>query len=1731
MEEGSRAEKIISQAVQWSFEGDCSLLTWMQELSQNLEQRASTTSDALQQLSVNVNRTAIALENAANSLTALQYTQFVESRCHDDDETLANATELPAEVVPTSSDKTTTPSELLGTFLRKNLQMLHNSHEKYALDFEDSDDDESTTATNCIYQPKNPYNDALLPHIYGSKLWKEHWHVGLCDGSNEYSGDETSDAFSESSSSSATDNESYESNTANLSEWASSTSIPIEHKHPALLVITQNNPAVTATNNAAAQNKRLPTTPHFPSNDDSDTCSTTSRSTTRNPATHQARVHDLFATLRHDTPITSTSASSSSPQQQQIAVNSVHTNRNAAEPSSILPPFIDSIPPTDIFADAVLAQKTNSNTERESIQPRSETSQQSKRMPVNLFDDDDFNSFMTEVEDKPQTKAEQHAQLPVPATRNLSMKNEASVPPVKQATVPNTVDLFAEQLNIKTPIVNQSTVPAKVEKPNEIKQRKPINLFDSPEDSSENDSIFSTTIPSKEKKLDIGVAAAKPTITAKLLFDDDEDDDDFLNVFGTKKLNLPPPKSTGKSLFFDEESDKDSRPTKQSSRFTSNLFDDIPPADYEPQSTLKHETKKVVDSRAIEESGSRASIQKDATATAQVDLFDNIDDGVGQKPILDFAKTGVQPQRLETAAVKSGNKLFGGNLFGDEDTEDLDDLLSTQSKASQQLTKSVPNEAVRNLSNSVEATKAFTKEITHQKRPLFKNVFVDNDDLFSERVAKRDAQAEDDDTKAIPNKTSQIPDAPSRDVPKRTALFDDDFDDDSDDLFGVKATTKVILNQQNSTDNRKQKDGATLLEQKQNKKSPTKQATETANVNPPTALLEDVLETGKEDLFNEVNIDSVSEVTKEEHADMSEANSDTMQSNSTVPSVVDQPVSTLFEKKTAATPINELQSSALFVDDNNTVSESLFPESLSSPNDDINEQVVNYAEKNPIVEANSLAVTAEKAADNEILKSKMQEADDSSAAVAQTSSTSKSSHMEIAVEPDENSSNVNATETSLEPSMPSVVAPADIDTQSVHNHKYSGIFLDEPPDDDDFFTTLNNSTQPLSVSKLTLDLENDFYEPALPETPSIENKATAITGTNVQKNGNIKNQPNSSSDYGGLRLFSEIPPDDDGDDFSFSAPAKATPQNTVMNQRLHSIFYDDFSETLEAVQQIKENRTAAQMLFADEPPADEELFNIMEKVTPTKPHAKKREKAENLIDSTSQMPSVKKESFKVERDWNDELATSSSNVAASSKDVTDRVVNKLNSDFLHAPEKSSSPPGKLQMPNIKINVQALLPGVGGKPNFKKSPTSAEVSKPSATPTEIPEPSTTISKDTSSASLISTTTSESANENMLTSVCKTRIRAPAGRRPSTRRARQENYRQSLIGEQADLERHDDALKNQPEGNVPDRDQHQEQLRNKAETTYVTIDSSNEGATALNTSSGGISALHTNLFVDDDGDDAYDYDSLFKSAHIRNAEKNIPTQSANLKTPNSINDHRTAEKPFDQTPTVQATAKNPSTFTKYFAEKEDDNADDLFESAHVTQADSSTSTIIKTKTNKPTTAKSTSKSVFGTPPSEDGYDDLFNSGKSAPPVNATTTQTTKYLPPTIKATNVSGQQKQTASIGGSKLDSIFGSDDEDADFLSNLKPKKKTTTASLKSTSSGSIAKQATAGGGGLFSDIESDEDDLFGGKSKSKHDTVKTKATTATKMQVPPTHKSTKITSTLKNPATLTDNPLADLLDP
>lgn len=64
-----------------------------------MESRATKTTEALSKLNNNIRSTNVALDNVANSLTALQFgNQFVECRVQDDDETVINTNEA------TSSD-------------------------------------------------------------------------------------------------------------------------------------------------------------------------------------------------------------------------------------------------------------------------------------------------------------------------------------------------------------------------------------------------------------------------------------------------------------------------------------------------------------------------------------------------------------------------------------------------------------------------------------------------------------------------------------------------------------------------------------------------------------------------------------------------------------------------------------------------------------------------------------------------------------------------------------------------------------------------------------------------------------------------------------------------------------------------------------------------------------------------------------------------------------------------------------------------------------------------------------------------------------------------------------------------------------------------------------------------------------------------------------------------------------------------------------------------------------------------------------------------------------------------------------------------------------------------------------------------------------------------------------------------------------------------------------------
>lgn len=271
------------------------------------------------------------------------------------------------------------------------------------------------------------------------------------------------------------------------------------------------------------------------------------------------------------------------------------------------------------------------------------------------------------------------------------------------------------------------------------------------------------------------------------------------------------------------------------------------------------------------------------------------------------------------------------------------------------------------------------------------------------------------------------------------------------------------------------------------------------------------------------------------------------------------------------------------------------------------------------------------------------------------------------------------------------------------------MFFDEPPDDSDFFKSLGtNSLNSLSASKM-FENEHDFFEASLPDLPkaTASSNSTATTATAEQQ---------ASKDYGGLGLFSDVPPDDDEVEDVDTAKEKPQPSVAVTTgastKRIHTIFYDDFSETARA-SAAEQPKVASTKLpvFDKEPPED-----VVDRSITTKPQL----------------------------------------------------------------SKPTSPVKKLQMPNIKINVHALLPGGAGPPKFaKKQEERKEEPKEEQKEKEVEQLNGVAA---SNPAVIPVKPASSETDNILQCMSKTRTRGPA-RRPSTRRARRENYAKTLLEEQS------------------------------------------------------------------------------------------------------------------------------------------------------------------------------------------------------------------------------------------------------------------------------------------------------------------------------------------------------------
>jgi len=192
-------------------------------------------------------------------------------------------------------------------------------------------------------------------------------------------------------------------------------------------------------------------------------------------------------------------------------------------------------------------------------------------MPVNLFNDDQFKSFMSEIVDKVQTKTgsktvEPASTIPVkePPKEKESLKQNAKPEAPKQIveqSVSKRVNLFDDSPPLSpTPKAeplfnNNSNSSGAIPKRND--QTK--SLFD----NSPTTSALPKEKPSKTTK-------------TKSLFDDDLEDDDFLNSFKpkTKPLEQKSLSKPTSSLFDDDDLDIDDifiKPTAQPNKLSEKV--------------------------------------------------------------------------------------------------------------------------------------------------------------------------------------------------------------------------------------------------------------------------------------------------------------------------------------------------------------------------------------------------------------------------------------------------------------------------------------------------------------------------------------------------------------------------------------------------------------------------------------------------------------------------------------------------------------------------------------------------------------------------------------------------------------------------------------------------------------------------------------------------------------------------------------------------------------------------------------------------------------------------------------------------------------------------------------------------------------------------------------------------------------------------------------------------------
>ncbi|KAI8038658.1 hypothetical protein M5D96_008566 [Drosophila gunungcola] len=441
-------------------------------------------------------------------------------------------------------------------------------------------------------------------------------------------------------------------------------------------------------------------------------------------------------------------------------------------------------------------------------------------------------------------------------------------------------------------------------------------------------------------------------------------------------------------------------------------------------------------------------------------------------------------------------------------------------------------------------------------------------------------------------------------------------------------------------------------------------------------------------------------------------------------------------------------------------------------------------------------------------------------------------------------------------------------------------------------------------------------------------------------------------------------------------------------------------------------------------------------------------------------------------------------------DEPDRSKAKENSELSTA----TSPVKKLKMPNININVQALLPGSGGLPKQlrKQGSSSSEREESESIP--------------------------SAKENTMPSadgslqhVNKSRARGPAKRRPSTRKGRKDNYAKSLLD--ADQGPTSLALSIDSPELEPSKSS-----SNKAQLSQSVAD----GKLFSNPAH----SIHNETLAGSFLGSPEEADSFFNSvktqavppaSHFGGKKGSDPPKSYRsfldspdeddllftaFKKPTSPSQNKVAEKE----PALLVPPEDRPSLGSSFLDSPDED-DSLFSAVKtvVAPAARKSSAPRAERQAAPVKAASTKEIKKAAPKlfddSDDDDDDLF--ATAAVPASLSSIQTTNSRSvPTKQPT------KPPAA-------SLFSSDDDDeAVTPAKIAPAKKLPLNTSKS----------------LFSDDDDDDDDLFGGSTASKGSTTKKTKPLARPASKVATSRASTATATATIPSSSNDNPLSDLLD-